>query len=102
MALWLRGALAEWGKVAPDVLKLELLCLALEPSIENLALAPPLFGTVLDRPGGLTIGTIHSFYTSMFSRFRLEADVSPLFHIEDAPAAAQGLQSSSNYRGADQ
>jgi ATP-dependent helicase/nuclease subunit A len=89
MALRLRGALAKWVTAAPDVLALELLRLSIEPSAESIALARSLFGTVLDLPGGLSIGTIHSFCQSMLRRFPLEANVSPHFQIEDATAAAQ-------------
>jgi ATP-dependent helicase/nuclease subunit A len=70
-------------------LEAELLRLDITPTAKNMDLARSLFGTVLDLPGGINIGTIHSFCQSMLRRFPLEAQVSPHFSIEDEVTAAQ-------------
>ncbi len=83
MALRLRRTLGEWVTLDDDALDGRLRELAIPPGEAARAAARALFARVLDLPGGMRIGTIHSFCQSLLRRFPLEARLSPHFRVAD-------------------
>lgn len=60
-----------------------------QATLKQLDAARRLFASVVDKPEGLTITTIHAFCQSLLGRFPLEAGLSPHFNlIDDAQAKA--------------
>ena len=87
MSLRLQRRLGEWVRLDDAALADALRKLQVDPTEAVLARARELFATVLDLPGGMRIGTIHSFCQSLLRRFPLEAALSPHFQlIEDSEA----------------
>ena len=83
MALRLQKTLGEWVTAPDSKLDDALDALDVTPSAALRHKARALFGRVLDLPGGMRIGTIHSFCQSLLRRFPLEAGVSPHFELSD-------------------
>ncbi len=83
MALRLRRTLGEWVTLDDLALDQRLRQLAIAPGEASRAAARALFARVLDLPGGMRIGTIHSFCQSLLRRFPLEARLSPHFRVAD-------------------
>ena len=83
MAIRLRRTLAQWVTLDEATLSDRLAALRVEPDHAARAAARALFARVLDLPGGMRIGTIHSFCQSLLRRFPLEARLSPHFRVAD-------------------
>jgi ATP-dependent helicase/nuclease subunit A len=81
MALRLQAALAGWVNMPAPELERALDRLGIPPDAAAVRRARSLFGTVLDLPGGMRIGTIHAFCQSLLRRFPLEAGISPHFEV---------------------
>ncbi len=90
MALRLQARLGGWVTAEDDALDAELEALDVLPGAAARERARALFAEVLDLPGGMRIGTIHSFCQGLLRRFPLEARISPHFEIaEEVEAAAE-------------
>jgi len=81
MAVRLQDILGKWVTAGDPDLDQELRKLDVVPSAAARRNARALFGRVLDLPGGMRIGTIHSFCQSLLRRFPIEAQVSPHFEL---------------------
>src|SRR6478609_1510120 len=91
MAQRLQRTLGRWVMLDDAALRRELQALRVEPTEQVLRDARALFGTVLDLPGGMRIGTIHAFCQSLLRRFPLEASLSPHFQLVDENDAEDAL-----------
>ena len=91
MAVRLQNTLGEWVTATDAKLDEELAKLEVAPGEKFRRTARALFGRVLDLPGGMRIGTIHSFCQSLLRRFPLEAQLSPHFELTDERDADQLL-----------
>lgn len=91
MAQRLQRRLGRWVMLDDAVLRRELRALRVEPTEQTVREARALFGTVLDLPGGMRIGTIHAFCQSLLRRFPLEASLSPHFQLVDENDAEDAL-----------
>ena len=82
--------LANWARMAPELLQKELFALGEDHSPAAVARARTLFAHVLDsRGGGLRVMTIHAFCQTLLGTFPLEAGLSPGFRaIEGRDQAA--------------
>jgi ATP-dependent helicase/nuclease subunit A len=90
MANRLNARLAEWAAWPEPKLAAALLELTGAPADAALqARARKMLATVLDAPGGLPIGTIHSFCQALLRRFPLEAGVAPYFALMEPRDAAE-------------
>ena len=83
MAVRLQTKLGEWVTAPDHTLDTALSSLDVTPTAASRRTARALFGRVLDLPGGMRIGTIHSFCQSLLRRFPLEASLSPHFELSD-------------------
>jgi ATP-dependent helicase/nuclease subunit A len=90
MAIRLNRRLGAWVILPDDELNAELAKLEVPKNARDTA--RKLFAEVLDLPGGMKIGTIHSFCQSVLRRFPLEASISPHFAVEDEFLAAARLR----------
>jgi ATP-dependent helicase/nuclease subunit A len=91
MAQRLQRRLGRWVMLDDAALRRELHALRVEPTEQTVRDARALFGTVLDLPGGMRIGTIHAFCQSLLRRFPLEASLSPHFQLVDENDAEDAL-----------
>jgi ATP-dependent helicase/nuclease subunit A len=90
MANRLNARLAEWAAWPEPKLEAALRDLTgTTPDQALLARARKMLATVLDAPGGLPIGTIHSFCQALLRRFPLEAGVAPYFALMEPRDAAE-------------
>ena len=93
MANRLHQALADWARLEDGALSARLLRLTgTAPSAAQLAQARRLLAATLDAPGGMRIGTIHSFAQMLLRRFPLEADVAPHFSLLDEQEGGEILR----------
>jgi ATP-dependent helicase/nuclease subunit A len=92
MAIRLNARLGEWVVLSDPGLDAELFKLDVPRIAKTRETARKLFAEVLDLPGGMKIGTIHSFCQSVLRRFPLEAALSPHFAVEDEFLAAARLR----------
>lgn len=91
MAIRLRRAVASWATAPDESIRQAMIAIGENPSPHIIARARDLLPIVLDAPGGLKIGTIHSFCQALLRRFPLEAQVSPHFAVEDQSDASLRL-----------
>ncbi len=89
MSIRIRGAVGHWATCSEETLREDLTTIGENPTPERIVSARGLFERVLDAPGGLQIGTIHSFCQSLLRRFPVEAGVPPHFTVEDEADALQ-------------
>ncbi len=95
MAVRLQRELGRWVTLPDAELDAALKALAVTPTPAQRDAARALFARVLDLPGGMRIGTIHSFCQSLLRRFPLEARLDPHFSLlgdSDALAARVAAQ----------
>ena len=84
--------LAEWATADSDTLADNLAkLLDRAPDDGELALAPCLFASVIDAPGGLAILTIHGFCERVLRRYSFEANVPPGFTVLTEEEARDAL-----------
>lgn len=84
MANRLNAALAEWARLAPPELARRIAALTgRAPDGEGVRRAQQLLAATLDAPGGMRIGTLHSFAQALLRRFPLEAGVPAHFAVLD-------------------
>jgi ATP-dependent helicase/nuclease subunit A len=82
MATRLHATLAQWARPGWNDLAAALeSLLGAPPTAGQLADAPKLLARALDAPGGMRIGTLHSFAQMLLRRFPLEAGVAPHFAL---------------------
>jgi ATP-dependent helicase/nuclease subunit A len=94
MAIRLADRLGKWVILPDEKLEAELKALDVPGTKDAQKTARKLFAEVLDLPGGMKIGTIHSFCQSVLRRFPLEASLSPHFTVEDESQATARLRES--------
>ncbi len=91
------GKLGEWATADRETLTANLSrLLGRSPSDAERAVAPSLFASVIDAPGGLAIMTIHGFCERVLRRYSFEANVPPGFSVlteEEARDALSEAQS---------
>jgi ATP-dependent helicase/nuclease subunit A len=89
MANRLHATLAQWARPGWDGTAALATLLGRAPTNAELAAAPTLLARALDAPGGMRIGTLHSFAQMLLRRFPLEAGVAPHFAlVADADRAS--------------
>lgn len=92
MELRIKNTLSSWATLSDKELENNLTSLLERtPSPKDIASARRLFAKVIDAQGGLPIMTIHSFCTSILSRFPLEAGLSPQNKALEEPQARELL-----------
>ena len=85
LAAWVRLPDAELHKALADLS-------GMPPTPAQMAAARRLLAVALDAPGGMRIGTIHSFAQTLLRRFPLEARVAPHFALLEDSARADLLR----------
>lgn len=84
--------LGEWATANGEAQSRDLAkLLGRAPSSDELAVAPCLFASVIDAPGGLSIMTIHGFCERVLRRYSFEANVPPGFSVLTEEEARDAL-----------